>query len=483
MARKIFAIIFFIICLTSGWAQKAYPVTIKGTAAFAAGEEIRIIAFDDMTTYRQTVAASDKIDAKGRFLLTYNINQPTLIQLAIRTSKAEFYIEPGRTYDFNIDMDPELFNLLDPMTYGGYLQIRNNDTTLTEDINLKINYFERVLDFAIDHFAPNIIGDMSEAQFDSIQQMISERFPLQYSPNNFYKSYIYYTLASLERVVLIKDQDSIYHKYFDNEYVLYDNPAYMNFFYEFYNDYLTTSPRIDQRELRKSINENGTYLSLFNAVGQDAFLVNEKIRELAIIENLPSLYESPQFNKHNIIAILKQIAATTHFFEHKKIAENMLSDMMAFESGAEIEFKKMKTINGAPLDLEDHKGSWVYVQMFTSTCEDCIREMMIIDELHKKYGDSVVFISLSLDFNFGHFIQFKEHFPQFDWTFAHFNNRYDWIDKMQTSTLPDNLLIRPDGKLARRFAPDITTELPLFLLRLFKEEEKDNIPLNQNRKQ
>lgn len=471
----------FIALSITALAQKAYTVTIKGTAAFAAGEQIRLIGFEDLVTYRSKVMATDEIDAKGRFLMTCDISQPTLIQMAIRTSRAEFYIEPGRTYDFTVDMDPELFNQLDPMNYGGFLQIRNIDTTLTEDINYKINKFEYVLDNAIDTYSPNIIGDISPADFDSIQKTLKKQFQIQYSPTSFYKSYIFYTLGSLERIVLIKNQDSLYYKYLDNEYLLYDNPAYMNFFYEFYAEYLTTSPKIDQKELLKCINEVGLYRPLFNLVGQDPNLVNEKIRELAIIENLSALYENKRFSRKNIEAILQEIATTTHFTEHKLIAQNALAELHQFVDSHKVDFSQMKKVNGADFNIEDYKGKWVYVQIFNTDCMDCIREMMIIKELHEKYKDSVAFVSLSIDFNFGHFIQFKEHFPQFNWDFAHFNQRYDWLDALQVTTLPDNLLFSPDGELSQRNAPDITTKLPLFLLRLFREVDENDIPLNRNR--
>ena len=315
MKRLILLMAIWAGCLTGIKAQ-SYPVTIKGIANFAANEEIRLVTFGELATYKSVVAATDKIDAKGHFLLTYNIIRPTLVQLVIRTSRAEFYIEPGRTYDFTIDMDPDLFNLLDPMSYGGFLQIRNNDTTLTEDINLKINRFERFFENTIDYYSPNIISDLSPTEYDSIRNAVSRRFPLQYSPNNFYKSYIYYTMASLERVVLQKNTDSLYRKYLDNEYLLYFNPAYMNFFNEFYDHYLTTSPRINQKELLNCINQEGTYRPLFNLVGKDPYLVNERIRELVIIEDLAEIYENKRFNKKNIEHILNEIATTTHFSEH-----------------------------------------------------------------------------------------------------------------------------------------------------------------------
>ena len=42
-------------------AQKLQPVVIEGKAEFAAGMEVRLIAYTDLLSYRQEVVATDKI--------------------------------------------------------------------------------------------------------------------------------------------------------------------------------------------------------------------------------------------------------------------------------------------------------------------------------------------------------------------------------------------------------------------------------------
>lgn len=453
---------------------KSSPVFIQGTAPFAAGKNIRLIAFKDLLTYRPYVAAETEVAADGSFQLSFETKHYELVQLAINTSKAEFYVTPGKNYQFNIDMDPELVNQLDPMAYGGYLQIASALPLDTNDINLKINFFDNFTEKVIDYYAPNIIGDLSSAQYDSIDSVINKRFPIQYSPDNFYKSYLYYSMAVLERILLKKQYDSLYHKYLDNEYVLYDNPAYMNFFNEFYDKYFISSSKIDAMALRKCINEECNLLSLFNLVGKDPFLVNERIREIAIIKNLTQLYEDEYFNKANIVKLLTQLSQVSHFEEHRTMAENALHVMRDMEGGSTLEFPHLKAADGSDFIFSDLKGKWVYIQFFNTTCTDCIREMMIINELKKKYGEKIEFVSLSLDFNFGHFIQFMEQYRQFDWHFVHFNDQFAWLEQMHITTLPDNILISPDGTLAQRYAPDITSKLALYLARLFDGKTDDD---------
>ena len=475
--RLIIIVLAMLLPMHGAFAQKIKPVVIEGTAGFAAGMDVRLIAYTDLLSYRQEVVATDKIGKDGSFRLTFPTRQIQLVQLAIRTAKAEFYVAPEQTYHFTVDMDPQLFQLLDPMEYGGYLQIQCDGATPT-DLNYKINRFEQTAADIIDYFAPNIIGDIGKAEFDSISTHIKARFPIEYDPTNFYKSYLYYYYAGLEGMLLNKRPDSLYAKYLDNEYVLYDNPSYMAFINGFYSNYLLTSPKIGKAVLEHVVNEEGNFLSLFNAIGKDPLLVNEKLRELAILINLPELYEDKDFSRKNILKILDDIRVSSHFTEHRTIAENILMRLKETETGAELPEIKFKEIGGSGFKFSDLKGKWVYVQLFNMDCTDCLREMMILKELKAKYGDKIEFVSLSLDFTMSRLLQFKEKYPQFDWKFVHFNNQFAWLDEMGINALPDNILLNPDGTIARRDAPDITRDLPLFLMRMFAPEEEQINPLD-----
>ena len=459
------------------FAQKMRPVVIEGTAAFAAGKEIRLIAHTDLVSYRQQVVASDKIGKDGHFKLSFDTRQIQLVQIAINTSKAEFFAEPERTYHLTIDMDPKLFQLLDPMEYGGFLQIKDDDAT-PHELNYKINRFEYVTSDIIDYFAPNILGDIGKREFDSISANIQARFPIEYEPTNFYKSYLYYYYAKLEGMLLQKSPDSLYAKYLANEYVLYDNPSYMSFLNGFYSSYLLSSPRIGIELLVHAINEEGNYLSLFNAIGKDPLLVNERLRELAILINLPELYDNKDFSKKNILKILDDIRLSSHFAEHRTIAENVIFRIRQNSAGSTLSEVKLKEIGGSSFRFSDLKGKWVFVQFFNMDCTDCLREMMILKDLKAKYGDKIEFVSISLDFMVSPLLQFKEKYPQFDWHFVHFNNQFTWLDELEINSLPDNILLNPDGTISRRNGPDITRDLPLFLMRLFAPQEEQINPLD-----
>ena len=468
-------VLFF--CLPNLSAQKIKPVVIQGVAEFAKNKEIRLIGFSDLLTYRKKVLAESTINNEGYFKLTYVTPYPQVVQLAIQTSKAEFYIEPEQVYDFTIDMDPQLFQLLDPMTYGGFLQINRNNPPLTPDLNQKISRFEKKYDHLLDYFAPTNIGDMTLPHLDSIRHYLEADFVFQYHPTDFYDTYLFYSWGLLEKIVYQKYTDLLYHKYLDNEYVLYEHPAYMQFLHEFYNNYLRTSIHITQTELRSIINENGTYRSLFNFLGKDDKLVNEKIRELVMIDNLMQLYEDENFSKKNILSILQEIAQQSHFPEHKVMASNAIYMVTHNASGTNFPFPSFIELNGSKFNWKKIENKWIYIHFFNLNCIDCIREMMIIKDLKQKYNDHIEFVSVSLDFHLLNLLKFKEKYPQFDWHFVHFNDQYQWIDDWGISSLPNNILLSPKGKLYNRFAPDISRELPLFLKRQFPtDDQKEELP-------
>ncbi len=463
--------------LNSSFAQKQKEAIITGEATFAAGMEVRLIVFDDLLTYTPKVVATDKISKEGFFKLKYKTNQIKIAQLAIQTSKADFYITPGVAYNFIIDADPELFQLLYPTEYGGFLNVA--PTTIdTNDLNIKIKKFDRLFESQTEHYYASLVYRKDIESFDSLTKNIESNFLLQYDPTNFYQSYLYYSYGAIEQMMFQKYPERLYQKYLDNEYILYDNPAYMSFFSAFYDNYLYLSPRISKNILTQYINETPDYLAIFNEVGKDPFLVNERIRELVIIKNLGEFYEDAQFDKNNVLHLLNYIKKNSRFTEHKNIIENVIAATQWLHPNSNFPKCTLKEVNGVDFKVEKLKGKWVYLQFFSSNCEECIRQMMIIKDLAQKYKDSITFVSVSLDFDFTLFSDFRQSYKIFDWHFVHFNYQFQWLDDLAINSLPDHILIDPSGRLALRDAPSPEKNLVDYLKRKFTQKEVEENPLS-----
>ena len=476
---NIYKIPFLLILICVGmrvFAQQ--PVVITGEAPFARNEEIRLLVFDDLLNNIPTVAAHDKIDKNGRFKLSYSTTDIKLVQLAIRTTKAEFFIVPFHNYHFHISADTLLFNLINPETYGGFLQITTDETD-TADLNYKINRFSRYFSGITDRYAFRITYDHDPKAFDTVSTLLSERFPIRYNPENFYESYIYYTYGLLE---IMLDRRAIYSKYFDHDKVLYNNPAYMAPFNQFYGNYLYNSPRVSKDLLARTINEQPDYLTLFNEVGRDPQLVNERIRELAIIRNLDQWMDNEEFDRGNIIKLLQYIQVSTHFPEHQPFIAHALERALPPAQKADIPvFENEK---GKHVRLNQLGDKPIYVQFLQSDCIDCIREMVLLNEFYQNFQDRIQFVSVCADPGRKTYEQFcKTYGGMVTWPILHLNGNYDWLMRMGVETLPDYMILGADGRILNRYAPSPDNGLIQYLNTHFpKEEQELENPLFINRK-
>ena len=479
--RKLVGHIILFLCLAAtGTALAQSPVTITGTAPFATGKEIRLLVFNDLLNGIPTVATTDIIDKHGRFSLKYATTDILLAQLAIGTSKAEFFIVPANHYTFNISVDNTLHQRLNPEKYGGYLHIEtpNKDTA---DLNFKINRFSEYFKRVADAFSYPMIYGTDPTIYDTVRSEIAQHFDFQYNPSNFYQSYGFYTLGEIDMLQYRKKPAFLYEKYFDNDYILYNNPAYMSLFNQYYDGYLYYSPYISKDLLSRTINETPDYPTLFNEAGRDPKLTNARLRELVIIKNLIAFLDNKEFDHGNIIKLLQYIQSASGFEKHIELINSKLNQLLALKKNTEeITFLDEK---GHKASLKQYTGKPIYLHIFQTDCINCIREMLIIKELNDKYNERVQFVSLCVDPEKNDFQAFvKQYGKQIDWPMLYFNEQYDWLMSQGVETMPDYMFLDAEGTLRMRYAPAPEQGLPEFLLLNFPEEkEEDQNPLFYNR--
>ena len=480
MSRHIGHILLIASFLVTTVSHAQTPVTITGTAPFAAGEEIRLLVFHDLLNGIADVAATDIIDKHGRFALKYNTTDIELAQLAIRTSKAEFFIVPANSYSFIITMDSTLYQLINPEKYGGFLQIENAVKD-TGDLNYKINRFSQYFSQVSDAYAYAMIYGSEANVFDTVRDIIAKQFEFQYVPENFYQSYGYYTLGSIDLLQYRKKPIYLYQKYFDNDQILYNNPAYMSLFNQFYEGYLYYSPYVSKELLDRTINESPDYPTLFNEVGRDPKLANARLRELVIIKNLIEFLDNKEFDRGNIIKVLDYIRKTSSFDKHIAIITSKLDQIEKNRVTAEtVTFLDEK---GHKAKLKQYEGTPVYLQVFQTDCINCVREMMIIKELQKKYEGKVQFVSLCVDPKKSTYQAFvKQYGKQFDWPVLYFDAQYDWLLQQGIETLPDHLFLNANGTVSMRYPPAPEQGLPEYLQMNYpNDSQEEENPMFQNR--
>jgi len=210
------------------------------------------------------------------------------------------------------------------------------------------------------------------------------------------------------------------------------------------------------------------YFKLLDDLGKDPILVNEIIREMALIQNLGNLYAYfDEFNRSNILSLLKRLSETTKFPEHKIMAVNKIKSLTNLLLGSKAPEFTAFDIHNNTISLSDYKGKYVFLHFFTKDCEDCIREMLIIKNLFEEFNEKVEFISVMLDFEPTLLYHFVNTYPDFKWKFVHFNNDFSFIENYKLFALPLGMLIDNYGQIISYPTPS-SNELGNFFFSYFK---------------
>jgi peroxiredoxin len=421
------------------------PVVIEGTATFAKSGKIRFYLYNDLLLQQRVMLKEAAVNQDGFFRVEISIDETCLLSMAYNTNYGSIYIEPEKKYTLELFADEEMLSRIDAEMIGDGIKTKILSAD-TNELNYKINRFDRYFN----HFFV-LYGDDFRTQppetYDSLKQLLTSRFP--YNPNaiDYYSVYLKYKMAYIDLLYYQKDREKMYNKYLNTNYIFYKNTAYMDFFDQFFEEYLYAGSRkVSKPMLYQDINEKCDYYKLLDDLGKDPVLVNEVVREMALIKGLGELYGmDKEFSQRNILILLKKIAQVSKFKEHRTMAENTIHYLLDMKSGTTAPDFSLKDVHNSTVKLSDFNGKYVYLHFFSTYCMDCIREMQYLKTLKEMYKDKIQIISVMLDFEQTKLYHFVSDYREFDWLFLHFSSNYEFLDAYKAYSLPLSVLINPEG--------------------------------------
>jgi thiol-disulfide isomerase/thioredoxin len=428
----------------------AQNVFIKGKATGAEGKTLSIYAWSDQITYTQAKIASGKIDSAGKFDFSFKADKTFFAYLKVDFNEAPIYIEPGKTYDLSISC-PDC-NSPDDKT-NPYLEPKQLDVIINGSDSLELNNmvmrFNKMNDdFILENYI-TLIKQRNRALVDTFRTETNKRFASV--KNDYFKSLVRYRFAMIEELAQLNSIEGLSKKYLWNQPVMYDNTGYMEFFNEFFKNYVTAqSKHITRYDLDTTINSQKSVPAFLDTLGKDSLLRNEVVREMVALKTLGEIYYLPQFSKAAILGMLTYIKENSKFPQHRQIAENYLNFFTKLAPGSVAPGFKLKDYSGADYSLgEFNQNKYVYLIFWTTWCVPCISEMELIGKLKDKYGTKVEFVGISADKEFMTYYYFMQKNNKFDFTNLHWGNNADLIENYDVKAYPTFVLIGPDGKIVQ----------------------------------
>ncbi len=443
--------------------------TIRGIAPGAEGCEIWLIGHTDYISFCEKRLATATIDDKARFNLLVETKHTTYAIIAIANYRRGIYIEPGNAYELvfdsiKFDHETEQTNLFLDNTGFSYEIMNQASNELNNIINL----------FNADYNA--FISKNYMALYDKRKSVIIpfiDTLKNKYSrfSNDFFETFAYYRIAYLESMVKNYRVEQSYNNYIRNKDFDFSHIEFMEFFNNLFDNYLLTRLKgYSYYDLIDVVNKKGSYHQLFTLLERDTLLRNVRIRELVIIKGLGELYNNMDFDQQNIEKILKFIAASSKFENHRSIAANLLYTLTRFNRGVTAPDFVLRDSTGNKYSLSDYQGSYLYLNFFKSGCIPCIAEFMALQSIKDNIEEDLIILSICTDHDENSFQAFLSEYS-FDWQFLHFNRDYSLLDRYRIRSYPYYILIGPDGKILEYNAKQPSQRFNLWFRKIVAKRE------------
>jgi len=416
---------------------------ISGILPGGSGNEIRLIAYADYISFSEILLDRTIIDSTGIFILQTDIQETRQVILELDYYTTTFYLEPGKKYQLDFD-SISMADQYRPFYEKEPLIFRIADDEPNELNKLIFEFNEVYNDFLTENFQ-SIYNRRNKSLIAGFQSEMNKKY--SETENLFFKNYIDFKIASIELSASGTNKPELFRKYLQGKPIFYFHSAYMEFFSQFFDQYLTSGNKfVSEKDLEKGINDLVSLPALLDSLGKDTLLLSESLRELVLIRTLQELYYSPFYFPQNILSTLDQIITTSPFSLHRSIAFNVRNGLTKLQKGTFAPDFTLPDLAANPVSLNDRKGKTVYLSFLTTWTYACLGEYKIIDSLYTVWGSEIDFITISLDKNPEVVTRFKKE-KNYNWTFLYNGTSYELIRDYGIKTFPLFVLIDSEGKI------------------------------------
>ena len=426
---------------------------------------VRLLTYDDMLTYEQTLVCETKSDDKGNFLIEAEISDVTMAQVAVNLERVDLLIKPGANYEVGILIPEQKDNV-------SYFE-RENPTLRFININdgeLYSQYY--ISNMIIDDFLYENFNQLYRNRriylLDTLDAVIKRNIPEIKS--DFVKDNIRYRKAAIQMVVNNDNGKKVMNQYFNKQSVLYSNPAYMNLFQELFANYLPSN-LIPSLELQQMFYmDYDKFMSFLK--GKDVFLAeNQNLAELIVAYNLKRMFYELQNDRNAILDKLNEIAQNTKNQKNKEIVKDILKQINRLSFNSEAPVFSLKDKNGNEVKLADYKDNMLLVQFVNKVSSMTDYQFEVLKDFSNQWQDTIQIVTIATKESFNDFEKLFEE-KNYRWKLLNLENEILLLEKYQVKTFPDYVIIGKNGKIGMSPAPSPEQYLDFHVRRLYKYYKK-----------
>lgn len=439
---------------------------VSGIAQNYPGQQIVAYRYLDLFSNTKEKIGSTKIDDLGHFTMSLPIHEDQFVVFTVNRINAEVFFEADKKIDFVFHRPargtPRTFantNTLgttaNPINFSIQDFDREYERFLEESsFSLKLKMFagksfqkaheESLKGFQVKNIRKSDSTKVAEVetyeeQLDLFEKNSYTKYQQQMDSSPFFKDYIDFSFAKLKLINVSKD--NLYDNYLTRK-LNFENPAVVEFFKSFYNN--IWQQEAHAKKLISILKNERNYYSIDTAAASIPYLEKEEIRHLAIVNGLYQAYNAKLASQEMILTILVREAKMSDSFA-TIVATNFVNKIIQYKKGVKLKDFKLLDKKENIVTIADIEGKFVYINFFTSWCNSCEGEMYIMNNLKKKYGKEISFVSINMDDDYSAFKTFLSKHRQFDWKFLYGPSEDEILKIFNVQTIPTYLFIDSQG--------------------------------------
>ncbi len=460
--RTTIAIITLLLHATA-WAGN---FTLQLDAPGYKGKAVALYRYDDLFTMRTVRLSAAPIGDDGRATLNVDVEGTTKLQVRIGDVTADLFARPGSMLHARFLPPPpgtprslngttrtalELYDL--PHTDINALTTDLNervDTFLSEDLATDQAKGMQALDIVRSDSSRTrpdttrrpptlfVMPSWSYVRVDTFERKLRRFYGEVDDP--WFSDYVTSSIAGLQIGPRTNDR-MLFDRYLSGTALRYNDPEFVRFFRSFHSEQLNNVLRFHGAGAKHALTTSDAD-SLRRLFTTNDFLKDDpRAAELAMIDALYLHYNEKRVDQAQSVEVLRKVAASSAYPEHRRIAGNMLWDLLTMRPGQPLPAIRVTDHAGKEVDLNSLLEGPVCIAFTAAWCTYCDLEMAGLQQLQKEYKDAVCFIAISLDSTLQAMNAYRKAHPAQEFTWLHAEAGQQLREDLRLRTLPAFLLL------------------------------------------
>lgn len=364
-------IVLFVLISANLFAQNKAYITIQSTTTQI--QEFRIVTFKEPTIAEEIPLGNIKLNNKiGSCEIEFNSN---IIPILVfnKNTEIELYAATNDTIILNYNgADLEITNIND---------LNKSIQNINEACN---NFFFR----ASKREGAPLPAKQTRAFCDSMMLHFKD------TNTTYIKEYLKYKMAYVEISANARSRKEAGKKYFNNNQLQFDNPAWKDAFSTLYKGYFIQYKNSKKGEqLNVLFNNKKAYNELLTEFSKDTIVFSPEIKKLVFVQGLNELFQLKQPNKNYLLSLLSEAKEIEKSPEILASIDAIIGHYSRFDVGNKpAELTLIDARNKNEINLSKIKGKAIYFCYYPLFNQLTQQEIIFLKGIYKKYQTKIEFI-------------------------------------------------------------------------------------------